>query len=89
MKMKHSQNILINEKLLFYHRTLSKTDDFRYLHVKEINFRLLNQQQIERMSKSVLSGLKHFWRMKALKMMRNAIYFTLKTLFILKGNPNY
>ena len=81
MKMKHSQNILINEKLLFYRRTLSKTDDFRYLHVKEINFRLLNQQQIERMFKSALSGLKHFWRMKALKNDEKCYLFHLKNSF--------
>ena len=81
MKMKHSQNILIDEKLLFYHRTLSKTDDFRYLHVKEINFRLLNQQQIERMFKSALSGLKHFWQMKALKNDEKCYLFHLKNSF--------
>ena len=50
--LKHSQNsMLINEKLLFYHRTLSGTDDFRFLHEKEINFRLLNQQHTESMFK--------------------------------------
>ena len=44
--------MLVNEKLLFYHRSLSKSNEFRFLHEKEIKFRLPYQQYIEGMFKS-------------------------------------
>ena len=37
--------------ILLCQGTLSRTDDCRFLHEEEINFRLLNQQDIEQMFK--------------------------------------
>ena len=34
--------------------------------------------------KGPLSGLRHFWPLKPLKMMKYAFYFILKALFVLK-----